>query len=117
MVSNRKQPQFDPSSVRFGQRVSLKVPVGLTVAGQPGSGVIRNASISGALIETALDLPLHTNLLVTLTIPDGNARAVRELSACVVRVEAHGVGVEWRDMGSVDITDLLARASRGGQAN
>ena len=110
--------RLDPASARFGLRVAVEVPVGLAVTGGPsGSGKIRNASISGALIETALDLPLHTNLLVTLTIPDGNARAVRELSACVVRVEVHGVGVEWRDMGSVDITDLLARASRGGQAN
>jgi hypothetical protein len=112
---NRKLEQCDPGSVRFGQRRALEAPVGLAVDGRPlGRGMIRNASISGALIETALDLPLHTNLLVILTIPDGNARSLRGLSACVVRVDVDGVGVEWRDMGSVDITDLLARASKGG---
>ena len=110
--------QLDPASARFGQRVELKVPVALTVAGRPSeSGVLRNASISGALIETALDLPLHANIVVTFTISDGKEQDVRELNACVVRIDPAGIGVEWRDMGSVDITDLLARASKSGPAD
>ena len=112
-VSNDRQSPFDPASFRFGERTILEVPVRLTVDGQSlGGGTIRNASISGALIETALDLPLHTNLVVTLTIPDGHAPGVRELTACVVRVDAAGIGIEWRDMGCVDITNLLKRASK-----
>ena len=104
-----------PDERRWGPRIEVDFPVRLEFSrGRSAPGRMRNASISGALIETALDLPLHTNLLVILTIPDGNARSLRGLSACVVRVDVDGVGVEWRDMGSVDITDLLARASKGG---
>ena len=111
-VSSKKQPRFDPASVRFGQRTTLEVPVQLVVEGRAlGRGTIRNASISGALIETALDLAMYTNLVVMLTLPEGNSPGRRELGACVVRVDPAGIGVEWRDMGSVDITDLLARAS------
>jgi len=116
-ASSKKQPQFDPASLRFGQRVTLEVPVQLAVDGRAlGRGTIRNVSISGALIETALDLPLYTNLVVKLTIPDGSTPGTRELGACVVRVDPAGIGVEWRDMGSVDITDLLARASNNAAA-
>jgi hypothetical protein len=111
-VSSGKHPRSDPGSVRFGQRTTLEVPVQLTVDGRAlGRGTIRNTSISGALIETALDLPLYTNLVVTLTLPGGHTAGARTLSACVVRVDPAGIGVEWRDMGSMDITDLLARAS------
>lgn len=110
--SSRKQLKSVPTSLRFGQRIPLNVTVRLSVAGQPlGRGTIRNASISGALIETPLDLPPHTNLTVTLTIQDGNAPSTRELSACLVRIDPAGFGVEWRDIGSVDVMDLIARAS------
>ena len=73
--------------------------------------MIRNASISGGLIETALELPLHTNLVVTLSIPGGEAPATHALAACVVRVDIEGVGVEWRDIAGTDVVELLARAS------
>lgn len=102
----------DPTSARFGERIPFELPVRLGVDGRAlGRGIIRNASLSGAFIETALELPPHTNLVVTLTIPGKGAAAPRELVACVVRVDPAGIAVEWRDMASVDVTDLLARAS------
>lgn len=108
----KKQLQPDAGSLRFGQRVTMEVPVRLGVdARQLGRGTIRNASISGALIETPLELPLHTNLIVTLTLPNGDAAGTRELRACVRRIDPAGIAVEWQDMGSVDISDLLARAN------
>jgi PilZ domain-containing protein len=115
--TSKKQQQPDPSSLRFGQRTTLEVPVRLAVDGRTlGSGTIRNASISGALIETATDLPLNTNLVVTLSPAGGKPRDMRELSACVVRVDPAGIGVEWRDMGCVDVNDLLERACGKGVA-
>ena len=110
--SSKKQPSSDPTSVRFGQRIPIAVKARLSIDGQPmGYGTIRNASVSGALIETELNLPLHSNLIVALSIMDGGASTVRDLEARVVRVDAEGLGIEWRDMASVDITELLARAS------
>ena len=113
--SSSKQRQLKTNTLRFGQRTTLEVPVQLVVDGRMlGNGTIRNASISGALVESAVELPLHTNLVVTLKVPAGKAFGIRELSACVVRVDPDGFGVEWRDMGCVDVMDLVARASKNG---
>lgn len=111
-ASPSKLTQPDPSCIRFGKRTRLELPVQLTVAGEaPGRGVIRNASISGAYIETSLDLPLNTPLVVTATAPGELAAATHALNACVTRVDAEGVGIEWRDMASIDVLALLARVS------
>ena len=110
--SGKKQSKCGSASVRFGQRIPLELPVQLGVDGRSlGRGTIRNASVSGALIETALDLPLSTNLVVTLTVPAGDTSAKRELCAQVIRLDPGGLGIEWRDMADVDITDLLGRVS------
>jgi hypothetical protein len=96
------------SCIRFGKRTLLTLPVQLTVDGRTlGSGAISNASISGAFIETSVDLPLNTNLLVAVTAPGDGARIVRALNACVVRTDPTGLGVEWRDMASLDVVALL----------
>ena len=110
---NKCAPLTDPASARFGARIQFELPISLSVEGRAlGRGLIRNASISGALIETALELPLHTNLVVTLTIPGvGTPPATRSFDACVVRIDPAGFGVEWRDMACADITDLLERAA------
>jgi hypothetical protein len=92
--------------------LSLAVPVRLNIdAGTAGRGTIRNASISGALIETSLELPLHNNLVVELSVPDGKTTAIHSLGACVVRLDSSGIGIEWRDMAGSDIVELLDRAS------
>jgi PilZ domain len=102
---------IESTSIRFGSRVPLALAVQLSVdARTAGRGTIRNASISGALIETASDLPLHTNLVVTLSMTGGEAPASRSLAACVVRVDPDGVGIEWRDIAGADVLDLLERA-------
>jgi hypothetical protein len=110
--SSRNKRKAEATSIRFGARLSLAVPVRLnTDAGTAGPGTIRNASISGALIETSLELPLHTNLVVELSVPDGETTAIHALSACVVRLDPSGIGIEWRDMAGSDIVELLDRAS------
>ena len=99
----------DPTEVRFGERIPLELRVSLrTDHGIAGSGTLRDASISGARIETALDLPVFTNLAVTL--PADGASAPRQLAACVVRHAPDGVGVEWRDMACATLLSLLGRA-------
>jgi len=116
--SKSKRLKIEATSIRFGSRVPLEIAVRLTVEGRSaGYGTIRNASISGALIQTELELPLHTNLVVRLSIPGEKAPATRSLAACVVRVDPAGVGVEWRDIAGVDVTDLLERASNHQMAN
>jgi PilZ domain len=103
----------ESTNIRFGFRTPLDLAVQLTVDGHPaGKGRIGNASISGALIQTTLALPLHTNLVVTLSLPGKTISTARSLRACVVRIDPDGVGVEWRDTGGADVMDLLERASK-----
>lgn len=111
MKPSDRKPPIQPASVRFGQRVPVEVQVGLLFDGrEQARGTIRNASISGALIATSLELPLHANLVVTFSRP-GKSPATLALDACVVRLDPIGLAIEWRDMGSVDIVDLLEHAS------
>jgi hypothetical protein len=94
-----------PMEHRWGMRVSLDAPVLLVpAAGSETFGRILNASISGALIETPLALPVHTALSVQFRN--------FELAACVTRTEPGRLGVEWRDMGCKPLVDFLHEAQR-----
>lgn len=93
----------DPMEHRWGQRVAIDVPVRVAVGGRAlGRGLLRNASVSGALIETALELPVFSNLV--LSIP-----AVGDLAASIVRCEPGRFAVEWRDMACPLVVALLER--------
>jgi hypothetical protein len=102
----------DPMEHRWGQRVALDVPASLAVAGvTSGSGVLRNASISGALIETALELQAFTNLVVSLGCTSESVPTTFALEACVTRRTPGGFAVEWRDMACPSIIGLLERVT------
>ncbi len=94
-----------PMEHRWGVRVSIDAPVRLTSDGDAEAyGLVRNASISGALIETPLALPVLSNL----TVQFRNF----ELAACVTRSEPGRLGVEWRDMGCQRLVELLHESQR-----
>jgi hypothetical protein len=79
--------------------------VKLAVGGRTlGRGLLRNASISGALIETALELSVFSNLVVS--VPN-----VGNLAASIVRCAPGGFAVEWRDMACPSIVALLERVT------
>jgi len=95
---------------RWGQRVTLDLPVSLEVGGRMlGCGLLRDVSVSGALIETSLELPVFTNLVVTLPATcevEGQSPA---LAASVVRIARGRFAVEWRDMACPAVAALLER--------
>ena len=100
----------DPTEHRWGQRVTLEVPIRLYVEGRAlGRGILRNASISGALIETALELSRYTNLAVSMPTMSEVTTGSHDLAACVVRQAPGGFAVEWRDMACPAIVTLLER--------
>jgi PilZ domain len=100
---------------RWGQRVPFDCDVRLLLQdGTSVEGQIRNASISGALIDTVAGLPSYTTLSVVLLSGQGSRRRTIELPACVVRISRGCIGVEWRDMAVPTLLALLREA--GGPA-
>jgi hypothetical protein len=91
-------PPFNPQASlrmdhRFGRRFECGTPVRLTAAsGLAGQGRMRDVSLSGAFVETALDLPLFTQVSLFRTTP---ANRVIEMRGSVVRRDHTGFGVEW----------------------
>ncbi len=100
----------DPMEHRWGQRVTLEVPVRLYFDDAVlGRGMLRDVSISGALIETSLDIPVFANLTVALPAIEEAGPQIHELAANVVRRVATGVAVEWRDMACPAVVALMER--------
>lgn len=92
-----------PMEHRWGSRRPCKVRVHLTAgAGISGLGRLRDISISGAFLETALPLPVFAQLEIDVVQRDGTLR-VLEFPAVVVRHDTSGVGIEWCDPNPRDI--------------
>jgi len=72
-----------------------------------GMGSIANASISGAFLETALQLPVNANITLESVSSAGAALENVKIAARVARVDSRGLGIEWRAMISPQILALL----------
>jgi hypothetical protein len=92
---------------RWGTRVPLEARAELwTAEGVSGFGMVRNASLSGAWVETRLKFrPLARVAVQPMDRPG------EWLDACVVRVDADGVGIEWLDPGLHAVSALLSLRS------
>ena len=96
--SNSKKAS-DRSDRRWGPRVEVDFPVRLElVRGRGAPGRMRNASVSGALIECALELATFTQLRVEILVAADGLLEPIQLPARVVRAEHPRLGVEWRDL-------------------
>lgn len=89
---------------RWGTRIELDAPAEIsTPAGFAASGYVRNASVSGAFVETRMKFPLLSRIAVHPLARDGEW-----LDAWVVRVESKGIAVEWLDPGLRTVSGLLS---------
>ena len=70
---------------------------------------MRNASISGALIECALELPTFATLRVEILAGGQELSEPIYLSARVIRAEHPCLGVEWRERAPPALVELLSK--------
>jgi len=94
---------------RWGRRVEADTPVRLTCRPYAvGSGRIRNLSVSGAFIETPLELPLlaRVNVIVAEWAEESFSEP-DEIVACVVRTDVDGIAVEWCELAPAAVVRLL----------
>jgi hypothetical protein len=89
---------------RWGTRVNLDLAVGIaTLAGSPAIGVLRNASLSGAYLQTSTRLPLSSRICIST-----QARLCGSLAAWIVRTDSGGAGLRWLQPDIRAITALLS---------
>jgi hypothetical protein len=89
---------------RWGGRVQLDAAAELrTAEGMLTDASVRNASLSGAFVETDARLPLLSRVSVRSLAKSGEW-----LDACVVRVEDTGMAVEWMEPGLRPISVFLS---------
>ena len=94
---------------RWGQRRLCRASVNVSAgAGVIGTARVRDVSISGAFLETALPLPLFSQIAIAV-LPD-DATHTLEFMASVVRTEPEGVGIEWCEPVAGSICRLLGCA-------
>jgi hypothetical protein len=83
---------------RWGPRIEVDLPVRLGLAqGRVIPARMRNASVSGALIECSEELPVFTPLRIEIPATGNRVPQPIEVTARVVRAEHPCIGVEWRD--------------------
>jgi hypothetical protein len=82
---------------RWGPRRPCRARVCVSAgSGLTGIGRLRDVSMSGAFLETALELPIFAQLAVAVLRDDGSTHQL-EFPAVVVRHGDNGVGIEWCD--------------------
>ncbi len=105
IVSSRVENRSDR---RWGARIELDLAVRLELSrGRQVAGRMRNASVSGALIECPLELPVFTPLRVQILATSDRVPGPIMLAARVVRAEHPHFGVEWRDFEPKSLIPLL----------
>jgi hypothetical protein len=97
---------------RWGTRVELFTPVDVaTAAGRSFRAMVRNASLSGALVETPTRLPVLSRIVLK-----PHVLGTVWMEACVVRTEGRGLGgfaVEWLEPVLRSVSALLALRGMG----
>ena len=69
-----------------------------TAGGATSRGCIRNVSISGAWVDSPLQLPALVNVSIQFRVLRAGRTATRSLRGQVVRVAQSGFAVEWGDV-------------------
>jgi hypothetical protein len=99
---------------RWGERF----PVELTVRLHSGSTTIlesrlANASVSGALINTDVRLPIFSHVVIEFDVARRSGVAGQRVPAYVVRHAPDGLGLEWQEFAPRPIVNLLETTLRG----
>jgi hypothetical protein len=96
---------------RWGDRVKVHIPVRVSSDAAAGAGGhIKNVSLSGALVNSDVDLKLHSLVEVSIEMPSTPQRE-EAIMAYVSRKVHGGVGVEWCEFAPRAVKELLRSPS------
>jgi hypothetical protein len=98
----------DPgAAIRWGERLAVDLPVSIEYGGAQLCARMLNVSVSGALIETdrVFEPPVPVKIHIVASIR-GRAHHMN-LDAMIVRCADGLIGLEWRDMATQPLVELL----------
>ena len=103
--------QLTGSGHRWGQRIAVDIPVQVAACALPAiHGHLKNLSLSGALMETDHELPLHAYIAISVKLPEMRD-STATIMARVTRQLKDAVGVEWCEFAPTTVKDLLRSPS------
>jgi hypothetical protein len=103
--------QMTGSGQRWCQRIAVNIPVQVAARALPAfHGHLKNLSLSGALMETDHELPLHAYIAISVHLPELGDSETRVM-AHVTRQLKDAVGVEWCEFAPRPVKDLLRSPS------
>ena len=99
------------SEHRWGERIRVDMPVEVLEEGRNSAdGSLKNLSLSGALLESNLDLRLCALIGVRIKQSASTADSC-VVKARVSRKPAHGIGIEWCEFAPASVRELLRSPS------
>jgi hypothetical protein len=111
MDSSMMTKQMTGSGQRWCQRVAVNIPVQVAACALPAfHGNLKNLSLSGALMETNHELPLHAHIAISVKLPEMGDSATT-VPARVTRQLKDAVGLEWCEFAPRTVKDLLRSLS------
>ena len=100
---------------RWGARLPCHLNVTVTAHDRDaGIGRLRNVSMTGAFLETLIDLPLFARVMLAIIPDEAHAQFQTEMTALVARIARDGVGIEWCEPAAGSICTLLGCTTRCG---
>jgi hypothetical protein len=111
MDSSMTTKQMTGSGQRWCQRIAVNIPVQVAACALPAFiGNLKNLSLSGALMETNHELPLHAYIAISVKLPE-TVDVPTRVMACVTRQLKDAVGLEWCEFAPRTVKDLLRSPS------
>lgn len=93
---------------RWGIRRTLNVGVKLYVRGSPPRfGRLLDASASGGYVASSPPLPIMSRVQIALGWDGFHRDGHLRIAAYVVRTDAHGIGIEWREFAPLPVLALM----------
>lgn len=95
---------------RWGDRVRVNIPVQVSANAASADGLMKNLSLSGALVKADMDLRMHALIQVSINVQSPSRRAAA-VAAYISRKTQEGVGVEWCEFAPSVVKELLRSPS------
>jgi hypothetical protein len=113
-----KNKEIADMNHRCGHRFTTDRTIRIrTASGAVSIARLTDVSVSGAMINTVLDLPYMSRIKVQMTRGYDGDGSTREVDAYVIRRTPEGTGIEWEELNPRAVDELVRSLARAPAAN